>query len=67
MRSLDLERRVRRAAPAGLAGASLIVMSFATLPVVFREQERLRAVGIMAAATFVSLPLGRIFACGCCR
>ena len=44
----------------GLAGAGLIVMSFATLPVLFREDERPRAVGIMAAATFVSLPLGPI-------
>lgn len=44
----------------GLAGAGLIVMGFATLPVLFREDERPRAVGIMAAATFVSLPLGPI-------
>ncbi len=35
-------------------------MGFATLPVLFAEQERPRAVGIMAAATFVSLPLGPI-------
>ena len=45
----------------GLAGAGRIVMSFATLPVLFREQERPRAVGIMAAATLFSLPLGPIF------
>src|SRR5580658_1601791 len=44
----------------GSAGAGLIVMGFATLPVLFSEQERPRAVGIMAAATFVSLPLGPI-------
>ncbi|MGO9498853.1 MAG: DHA2 family efflux MFS transporter permease subunit [Solirubrobacteraceae bacterium] len=44
----------------GLAGAGLIVMGFATLPVLFGEEERPRAVGIMAAATFVSLPLGPI-------
>jgi MFS transporter, DHA2 family, multidrug resistance protein len=44
----------------GLAGAGLIVMGFATLPVLFEEEERPRAVGIMAAATFVSLPLGPI-------
>jgi len=35
-------------------------MGFATLPVLFAEEERPRAVGIMAAATFVSLPLGPI-------
>jgi DHA2 family multidrug resistance protein-like MFS transporter len=35
-------------------------MGFATLPVLFSEDERPRAVGIMAAATFVSLPLGPI-------
>jgi DHA2 family multidrug resistance protein-like MFS transporter len=44
----------------GLAGAGLVVMGFATLPVLFGEKERPRAVGIMAAATFVSLPLGPI-------
>jgi DHA2 family multidrug resistance protein-like MFS transporter len=44
----------------GLAGAGIIVMGFATLPVLFEEKERPRAVGIMAAATFVSLPLGPI-------
>jgi EmrB/QacA subfamily drug resistance transporter len=44
----------------GVAGAGLIVMGFATLPVLFSEGERPRAVGIMAAATFVSLPLGPI-------
>jgi MFS transporter, DHA2 family, multidrug resistance protein len=45
----------------GLAGAGVTVMGFATLPVLFEERERPRAVGIMAAATFVSLPLGPIF------
>lgn len=44
----------------GLAGAGVTVMGFATLPVLFGEEERPRAVGIMAAATFVSLPLGPI-------
>ncbi len=44
----------------GIAGAGLVVMGFATLPVMFSEAERPRAVGIMAAATFVSLPLGPI-------
>ncbi len=44
----------------GLAGAGVTVMGFATLPVLFEEDERPRAVGIMAAATFVSLPLGPI-------
>ena len=44
----------------GMAGAGLTVMGFATLPVLFEEHERPRAVGIMAAATFVSLPLGPI-------
>jgi len=43
-----------------LAGAGLIVMGFATLPVLFEEEERPRAGGIMAATTFVSLPLGPI-------
>ena len=44
----------------GLAGAGVVVMGFATLPVLFEEEERPRAVGIMAAVTFVSLPLGPI-------
>src|ERR1039458_7581209 len=38
----------------GIAGAGLVVMGFATLPVMFSEAERPRAVGIMAAATLVS-------------
>ena len=33
----------------GIAGAGLVVMGFATLPVMFSEAERPRAVGIMAA------------------
>jgi MFS transporter, DHA2 family, multidrug resistance protein len=44
----------------GMAGAGLTVMGFATLPVLFEEVERPRAIGIMASATFVSLPLGPI-------
>ena len=44
----------------GIAGAGLVVMGFASLPVLFSEEERPRAVGVMAAATFVSLPLGPI-------
>jgi EmrB/QacA subfamily drug resistance transporter len=44
----------------GLAGAGVVVMGFATLPVLFAEEERARAVGLMAAVTFVSLPLGPI-------
>ncbi len=44
----------------GLAGAGVTVMGFAMLPVLFGESERPRAVGMMAAATFVSLPLGPI-------
>jgi MFS transporter, DHA2 family, multidrug resistance protein len=44
----------------GLAGAGLIVMGFATLPVLFEKEERPAAVGVMAAATFLALPLGPI-------
>jgi len=44
----------------GCAGAGIIVMSLAALTVLFGEQERPRAVGIWAAANFVSLPIGPI-------
>ncbi|HMA36730.1 MAG TPA: MFS transporter [Chloroflexia bacterium] len=42
----------------GLAAAFLVTLSLAVLPVLFAEQERPRAVGIWAAANFVSLPIG---------
>lgn len=42
----------------GLAAAFLVTLSLAVLPVLFTEQERPRAVGIWAAANFVSLPIG---------
>jgi len=44
----------------GCAGAGIIVMSLAALTVLFGKQERPRAVGIWAAANFVSLPIGPI-------
>ena len=44
----------------GCAGAGIIVMSLAALTVLFGEKERPRAVGIWAAANFVSLPIGPI-------
>ena len=44
----------------GLAGAGLIVMAFSVLTVLFSKGERPKAVGIMAAATFVAFPIGPI-------
>jgi MFS transporter, DHA2 family, multidrug resistance protein len=43
-----------------LAGAGVIVMSLSALTVLFREEERPRAVGIWAAANFLALPIGPI-------
>ena len=43
-----------------LAGAGVIVMALAALTVLFRPEERPKAVGIWAAANFLSLPLGPI-------
>src|SRR5690242_14556929 len=44
----------------GIAGAGVIVMALSALTVLFTEEERPRAVGIWAAANFLSLPLGPI-------
>jgi DHA2 family multidrug resistance protein-like MFS transporter len=43
-----------------LAGAGVIVMALSSLTVLFREDERPRAVGIWAAANFLALPIGPI-------
>ncbi len=45
----------------GLAGAAVIVMAISALTVLFTPEERPKAVGIWAAATFLSLPIGPIF------
>jgi DHA2 family multidrug resistance protein-like MFS transporter len=44
----------------GLAGAGLIVMGFSVLTVLFSKQERPKAVGVMAGASFVAFPVGPI-------
>jgi DHA2 family multidrug resistance protein-like MFS transporter len=44
----------------GLAGAGVIVMAISALTVLFSKQERPKAVGIWAAATFLALPIGPI-------
>lgn len=44
----------------GLAGAGVIVMAVSALTVLFDEAERPRAVGMWAAANFLSLPIGPI-------
>ena len=44
----------------GLAGAAVIVMAISALTVLFTPAERPKAVGIWAAATFLSLPIGPI-------
>ncbi|MGP7996159.1 MAG: MFS transporter [Streptosporangiaceae bacterium] len=43
-----------------LAGAGVIVMAVSALAVLSSEEERPRAVGIWAAASFVALPIGPI-------
>jgi len=45
----------------GLAGAAIIVMALSVMTVLFNEEERPRAVGVWAAANFLSLPFGPIF------
>jgi len=49
----------------GLGGAGLIVMAFSVLTVLFSKAERPKAVGVMAAVTFVAFPIGPILAAGC--
>ena len=44
----------------GLAGAGVVVMAISALTVLFTKAERPKAVGIWAAANFVSLPIGPI-------
>ena len=44
----------------GLAGAGVIVMAISALTVLFTPEERPKAVGIWAAANFLSLPIGPI-------
>jgi DHA2 family multidrug resistance protein-like MFS transporter len=44
----------------GLAGAGLMVMAISALTVLFSKEERPKAVGIWAAASFVALPIGPI-------
>ena len=44
----------------GIAGSGVIVMALSALTVLFTQEERPRAVGIWAAANFLSLPLGPI-------
>jgi DHA2 family multidrug resistance protein-like MFS transporter len=44
----------------GFGGAGLIVMAFSVLTVLFNQQERPKAVGVMAGVTFVAFPIGPI-------
>jgi DHA2 family multidrug resistance protein-like MFS transporter len=44
----------------GLAGAGVIVMAVSALTVLFREEERPKAVGVWAAANFLAAPIGPI-------
>jgi EmrB/QacA subfamily drug resistance transporter len=44
----------------GLAGAGVVVMAISALTVLFSPEERPKAVGIWAAANFLSLPVGPI-------
>jgi EmrB/QacA subfamily drug resistance transporter len=44
----------------GLGGAGLIVMALSVLTVLFSKEERPKAVGIIAGATFVAFPIGPI-------
>ncbi len=44
----------------GLAGAGLIVTALAVLTVMFTKEERPKAVGIIAASTFLAFPIGPI-------
>jgi EmrB/QacA subfamily drug resistance transporter len=44
----------------GLAGAGVVVMAISALTVLFSKEERPKAVGIWAAANFLSLPVGPI-------
>jgi MFS transporter, DHA2 family, multidrug resistance protein len=44
----------------GVAGAGVVVMALSVMAVLFSEAERPRAVGVWAAANFLSLPVGPI-------
>ena len=44
----------------GVAGAGLMIMAFSAVTVMFAKQERPKAVGLMAGATFLAFPIGPI-------
>ncbi len=44
----------------GIGGAAVVVMAMSSLAIVFDEEERPKAVGVWAAANFVSMPIGPI-------
>jgi EmrB/QacA subfamily drug resistance transporter len=44
----------------GVGAAAIFPMAIAVLPVLFREEERQRAITMMAAAMFLSFPIGPI-------
>src|SRR5579859_4534535 len=49
----------------GAAGAAMVVMVLSIFTVLFSEEERPRAIGVWAAATFLALPFGPTLG-GCC-
>ena len=44
----------------GIGAAAVFPMAIAVIPVMFREEERQRAISVMAAAIFISYPIGPI-------
>ncbi|MGD0054180.1 MAG: MFS transporter [Acidimicrobiales bacterium] len=44
----------------GLAGAGVVVMAISTLTVLFTQEERPKAVGILGAGNFLAFPIGPI-------
>jgi EmrB/QacA subfamily drug resistance transporter len=44
----------------GIGAAAIFPMSLSVIPVLFRPEERQRAIALMASATFISFPIGPI-------
>lgn len=42
----------------GIGGAAIFPMSLSVIPVLFRPEERQKAIALMASATFLSFPIG---------
>jgi MFS transporter, DHA2 family, multidrug resistance protein len=58
--SVSVGELIAARAVLGIGAAAILPMAISVIPVMFREEERQRAIAVMAAAIFVSYPIGPI-------